>query len=103
MNPFVLLLTAALLEVGGDALVRWGLKSGRILGFVLGAAVLFGYGLIVNLPRWDFGRLLGVYIVLFFVVSQVTGVFLFGETLSMGRLVGGALIVAGGICMMVWK
>jgi len=103
MNTFFFLLFAAALEVGGDALVRWGLKSGRVLGFVLGAGVLFAYGVMVNLPRWDFGRLLGVYIVLFFVVSQVTGVLLFGETLPMGRLVGGALVMAGGLCMMVWK
>lgn len=103
MNPFFVLLLAAFLEVGGDALVRWGLKSGRIVGFALGAVVLFAYGLFVNLPKWDFSRLLGVYIVLFFVVSQAAGVLLFGETLSMGRLVGGALVVAGGICMMVWK
>lgn len=103
MNPFVLLLSAAFLEVGGDALVRWGLKSGRILGFLLGAAVLFSYGLVVNLPKWDFGRLLGVYIAVFFLVSQAVGVAGFGETLSSGRIVGGALVVAGGICMMVWK
>jgi len=103
MNTFLVLLFAASLEVGGDALVRWGLKSGRVLGFVLGAGVLFAYGVVVNLPRWDFGRLLGVYIVLFFVLSQVTGILLFGESLPMGRWVGGALVVAGGICMMVWK
>lgn len=54
------LVVAALLEVGGDALVRWGLKGGRWYGFAAGAAVLFGYGLSVNLPKWDFGRLMGV-------------------------------------------
>jgi multidrug transporter EmrE-like cation transporter len=103
LNPFLFLLLAAFLEVGGDALVRWGLKSGRILGFALGAVALFAYGLMVNLPRWDFSRLLGVYIVIFFAVSQVTGVWLFGETLSSGRLVGGFLVVAGGLCMVIWK
>jgi small multidrug resistance family-3 protein len=101
--PWIFLLSAAFLEVGGDALVRWGLKSGRIVGFVFGAAVLFSYGLVVNLPKWDFSRLLGVYIVLFFIVSQITGYFIFREALTQGRLVGGVLIVAGGICMMVWK
>lgn len=103
MNAFFFLFLAAVLEVGGDALVRSGLKSGRILGFILGAILLFGYGLLVNLPKWDFGRLLGVYIVLFFVLSQVTGALFFGEAIPMGRIVGGALVVAGGICMMVWN
>ncbi len=103
MNTFLFLVSAALLEVGGDALVRFGLKSGKALGFILGGILLFGYGLLVNLPKWDFGRLLGVYIVLFFIISQVTGIVFFGESVPMGRMVGGALVVAGGICMMVWK
>ena len=98
-----LLLGAACLEVGGDALVRWGLKTGQVLGFALGGLVLFTYGVTVNLPKWDFGQLLGIYIVLFFLVSQLTGFFIFHETLTQGRLIGGLLITAGGICMWVWK
>jgi small multidrug resistance family-3 protein len=103
MNPLLVLIIAACLEVGGDALVRWGLKSGQALGFILGAVVLFAYGLTVNQPRWDFSQSLGVYIVVFFVVSQLTGYFVFHEALTQGRLVGGLLVAAGGICMMVWK
>jgi multidrug transporter EmrE-like cation transporter len=103
MNPFLFLLLAAFLEVGGDASVRWGLKSGEVVGFVLGGVVLFAYSLLVNQPRWDFSQSLGIYIVLFFIISQAMGVLFFGETLPMGRIVGGALVAAGGICMMVWK
>jgi multidrug transporter EmrE-like cation transporter len=103
MGSWFVLLAAAGMEVGGDALVRWGLKSGQAIGFVLGAATLFAYGLTVNQPKWDFSQLLGVYIVMFFIVSQLTGYFLFHEPLTQGRLVGGLLVTAGGICMMVWK
>ena len=103
MGSWAILVLAALLEVGGDALVRWGLKSGRILGFVLGAVVLFTYGLTVNLPKWDFGQLLGVYIVLFFVISQIFSVWIFGETLPMSRVIGGLLIVSGGLWMTLVK
>jgi len=103
VNSILFLLLAAFLEVGGDALVRWGLKSGRVLGFILGALLLFTYGLVVNLPKWDFSRLLGVYIALFFVVSQATGALFFNEILSIGRMVGGFLVLSGSLCMMVWK
>ena len=103
MPAWIILVIAASLEVGGDALVRWGLKSGQILGFVLGAIVLFTYGVVVNLPKWDFSQLLGIYIVLFFIVSQLTGYFIFHEPITQGRLLGGLFITAGGVCMMIWK
>ncbi len=100
---WIFLLAAACLEVGGDALVRWGIKSGQVLGFVLGALVLFTYGVMVNFPKWDFSQLLGIYIVLFFIVSQTAGYFIFHEAVTQGRLVGGLLVAAGGFCMLVWK
>lgn len=96
------LILAAVLEVGGDALVRWGLKGSK-LGLPLGAAVLFAYGLSVNLPKWDFGRLMGVYIALFFIVAQATSVLVFKEKLGTPALVGGVFIVAGGAVMTFWK
>ena len=61
------LLVAALLEAGGDALVRAGLHSRmtavRGLLFGIAAIALFLYGLTVNAPPWDFGKLLGLYVV----------------------------------------
>lgn len=103
MREAMFLALAAMLEVGGDALVRWGLKGGRWYGLALGAIVLFGYGLSVNLPKWDFGRLMGVYIAAFFVVAQVVAVVFFHERLQLPTLVGGALIIAGGILITVWR
>jgi small multidrug resistance family-3 protein len=96
MTP-LLLLVAAVLEVGGDAAVRRGLLETRTGWLLLGAASLVGYGFAVNWSRSiDFGRLMGVYIVVFFVVSQAIAALLFGEAPSRSVLVGGALIVAGG-------
>jgi len=103
MREALLLVLAAILEVGGDALVRWGLKGKQWPGLAMGAAVLFAYGLCVNLPKWDFGRLMGVYIALFFVVAQAVAVAFFKEKISMPILVGGALIIAGGILITVWR
>ncbi len=95
------LLLAALLEVGGDAIVRAGLHRSGILPkallFVLGACVLFAYGCMVNAPAWDFGRLLGVYVVLFFVTAQLVSWLAFGQPPTLARICGGALIVAGGV------
>src|SRR5277367_7152966 len=96
----VILFLAAVLEAGGDALVRSGLHAQalatRLLFFALGAAVLFGYGYVVNSPPWDFGRLLGVYVVFFFVVAQLINWIFFHQRPSGAVLLGGALMVAGG-------
>jgi hypothetical protein len=103
---YALLLLAASLEAGGDALVRLGLHSphgfGRIGLFLASAVILFVYGLSVNAPNWDFGRLLGVYVTLFFVVAQILNFALFGIRPGLPILVGGALIVSGGVVMTVW-
>lgn len=102
MYELLLLVLAAALEVGGDALVRSGLRGGNAIGLVLGGIVLFSYGLTVNLPKWDFGRLLGVYIALFFVVAQCVAYFYYHEKVKLPMLAGGALIVAGGMVMTFW-
>lgn len=102
-----LLLFAACLEAGGDALARTALHAHALpvrLGFFGAAAlVLFIYGVTVNLPAWDFGRLLGVYVALFFVVAQLINLFAFGVRPGLPVLAGGALILAGGLLMTFWK
>jgi len=108
MNSFLilaLLTLAAAMESGGDALARAGLHAGAgRLGFLAAAAVvLFAYGITVNLPPWDFGKLLGVYVAMFFVVAQVINFLGFGMKPSLPIFVGGALIVAGGMVITFWK
>jgi len=51
----------------------------------------------VNAPSWDFGRLLGLYVVFFFVTAQVIAWLAFGELPSRSLFVGGILIVSGGL------
>ena len=90
------LATAAVLEVSGDFLMRVGL-GGRRWGFVAGALVLAGYGLLVNQPTWGFGRTLGLYIAVFFAVSQLVSFITGGERPSPSLWLGGALIILGGV------
>ncbi|MGP8233665.1 MAG: hypothetical protein ACLQL2_13585 [Methylovirgula sp.] len=110
MNPvvaYVVLTVAAALEAGGDAIVRKGLHSpsgpGRIGIFAIGAVVLFAYGLTVNSPPWDFGKLLGVYVTLFFVIAQIVNVIFFGARPDLPIYAGGALILAGGLVITFWR
>ncbi len=95
-----LLFLAAVLEAAGDALIRTGLHAPpttRALFFAAGTIVLFSYGYVVNSPPWDFGRLLGIYVVFFFVVAQLISWVLFYQRPGGAVLLGGAFIVAGGL------
>lgn len=98
---FLILFAAAVLEAGGDAIVRAGLQSSqfaaRVALFVVGGLVLFAYGWSVNAPPWDFGKLLGIYVVFFFVVAQIISFFAFGQKPTPALLLGGLFIVTGGL------
>ena len=95
------LLAAALLEAGGDALIRLGLRRAGISALALlaaGALLLFCYGYSVNAPPWEFGRLLGVYIVFFFVIGQLVSWLVFKQPPRPSVIAAGALMaLAGGI------
>jgi hypothetical protein len=101
LNAIGVLLAAAALEAGGDAFMRAGLHSpgraARLGFFVVAAVTLFSYGWLVNAPDWDFGRLLGVYVVFFFVMAQLVSWIAFHQPPSNTVLAGGVLIVAGGL------
>ena len=103
MYELCLLILAAVLEVGGDALIRNGLKSGGVMLMIAGVVVLAAYGFMVNLTKLDFGHLMGLYIVLFFVVSQLIAATVFKEKIHLSVWVGGSLVVIGGVLMTVWQ
>jgi hypothetical protein len=106
-GAFALLTLAAFLEAFGDSLFQSGLYrsegAARGLFFVSGAIVLALYGFTVNLPHWDFGKLLGVYVVLFFLVAQVLAKVRFNQAPTIPIYVGGTLITAGGMIIAFWK
>ena len=106
-TAFLILALCALLEAGGDALVRKGMHAEamatRVGLYIAAAVVLFAYGWLVNRPPWSFGSLLGIYVVLFFVVAQILAFTLFGERPTPALAIGGLLIVSGGILITVLR
>jgi hypothetical protein len=106
-GALLILSAAAFFEAFGDSLFQSGLyrTSGlmRVLSFAGGAGTLALYGLVVNLPRWDFGKLLGIYVVLFFLVTQILAKVRFNQSPTPPILLGGSLIVIGGLVITFWK
>jgi small multidrug resistance family-3 protein len=92
---------AALLEAGGDALIRAGLHKTppwqKASLFAVAALVLFACGCTVNSPPWDFDKLLGLYVVFFFLTAQAISRLAFKQLPSLAVLVGGRFILTGGI------
>jgi small multidrug resistance family-3 protein len=88
---------AALLEVGSDAIIRRGLRGHRFALILAGCAALACYGLLVNSVRWEFSRLLGVYVGFFALVGVLFGRFVFRENIPLTTWFGLALIIAGGL------
>ena len=94
---WLIFVIAAFLEVSGDAIIRVGLQGRRPTCIVVGCVVLGCYGLVINVVRWDFSKLLGVYVALFALTSLVYGRFVFQESIPVSTWVGAACIVVGGL------
>jgi small multidrug resistance family-3 protein len=95
VRTVAVLVLAALLEISGDAFIRIGLGRRYALA-VLGALMLVAYGVVVNQSRLDFGRLMGAYIAVFFVVSQIVAFIIFKSVPELKVVSSGLLIIAGG-------
>jgi hypothetical protein len=107
LGALAVLSLAAYLEVQGDACFQSGLyraSGGKQVGwFALGTAVLVCYSLFLNSSRIDFGKLLGVYVVLFFLVAQIVARLQFHQSPTKPIYVGGAFVAIGGLIMTFWK
>ena len=101
--PWLVFVLSALLEVGGDAAMRRGLRGGGVLFILAGFAILGSYGLVVNLVKWDFSQLLGVYVAVFALVSVLFGRFIFKESIPVSTWAGLAVIVLGGLIIQFGK
>jgi drug/metabolite transporter superfamily protein YnfA len=88
---------AAVLEVGGDAVVRKGLRGSGLIIIMLGFAMLGCYGVVVNMVKWDFSKMLGVYVAIFALISILFGRFVFKETIPTATWIGLCVIICGGM------
>ncbi len=94
---WLVFIAAAILEVGGDAVVRTGLRGSGLVVILIGFAMLGCYGVVVNMVKWDFSKLLGVYVALFALISILFGRFVFKESIPAATWIGLGIIMAGGI------
>ena len=106
LGVWVILIAATAMEASGDAMVRIGLfaKTGapRFGALAGGAALLFGYGVAVNLTKLPFERVVGLYIATLFVVWQLVSFVTFRSIPRYPIVVGGMLIVLGGLLVTFW-
>ena len=117
---FFTLILAAVLEVGGDAMIRDGIKDKSLFYLAAGVGLLALYGLFVNvlstqsvisrlvnfnfrsLPGandWQFSNQLGLYVGFFALASVGWGHSRYGDTVSASTIVGLFLIGLGGLTM----
>jgi hypothetical protein len=107
LTVFSLLVLATTLEASGDAIVRIGLGPHplltRVALMLAGALVLYGYGLTLNLGPLDWGRLVGAYVAVFFVVGQIINLVFFQTLPTLPIVIGGLFILTGGVIVTLWE
>jgi drug/metabolite transporter superfamily protein YnfA len=90
-------IAAAILEVAGDAVIRKGLRGSSLVVIGIGCTLLGCYGVVVNTVRWDFSKLLGVYVAIFALVSVLFARFVFRESIPSTTWIGLAVIIGGAM------
>jgi hypothetical protein len=107
IHPAIFILIATILEVAGDAIIRNSIYNhsgiARIGLLLIGAVLLLGYGIALNLAPVEFGQIVGLYIATLFVVWQVGNYIAFHAVPTLPVIVGGSLIVTGGLIVTFWK
>ncbi|HEX9019675.1 MAG TPA: hypothetical protein VF903_00280, partial [Nitrospirota bacterium] len=94
---WLVFIAAAVLEVGGDAVVRKGLRGSGFIIIAAGFIMLGCYGIVVNMVKWDFSKMLGVYVAIFALISILFGRFIFKEHVPAATWIGLLVILCGGM------
>jgi small multidrug resistance family-3 protein len=94
---------AGLCEIGGGYLVWLWLRHGKSAWLaVIGAVVLFFYGVIPTLQPASFGRVYAAYGGVFVVLSILWGWKIDGTVPDRFDLIGGAIALVGVAVIMYW-
>jgi drug/metabolite transporter superfamily protein YnfA len=64
---------------------------------MLGFLMVGCYGVVVNMVKWDFSRLLGVYVAVFALISILFGRYVFKENIPPATWIGLIIIMFGGM------
>ena len=94
---WLIFVLAAFLEIGGDAVIRKGLRTSGSLLILSGFIMLGCYGLVVNTLKWDFSKLLGVYVAFFATMTLLVSRLILRENVTTSTWIGMAVIVCGGL------
>lgn len=100
-KSIVLFVIAGVCEIGGGYLVWLWLKEGRPVYYgILGAVVLFGYGIIPTFQTANFGRVYAAYGGIFIVLSLLWGWQVDHIAPDRFDLFGGAIAMVGVLIIM---
>lgn len=77
--------------------MRMGLRTHGVGFIAMGFIMLGCYGIVVNTVKWDFSKLIGVYVAVFALVSVLFGQFVFKEQIPNSTWLGLTVIVIGGL------
>jgi small multidrug resistance family-3 protein len=94
---------AAILEVGGDAVIRKGLRGNGLIVIMIGCTMLGFYGVVVNTVKWDFSKMLGIYVAVFALISILFGRFVFKEYIPNTTWIGLIVIICGAMIIQFGK
>src|SRR5262252_2522404 len=107
MRVFLFVLAATIFEASGDAIIRIALHHpsalARIGFFLAGTVLLAFYGTSLNLAPVEFASVTGMYIATLFVVFQIANFIFFHALPTRSVYVGGALIVTGGLIVLLGR
>jgi len=100
LSTLGLFLFASLLEIGGGYLVWKVLRDhkGKILG-VVGALILFSYGIVMTLQPANFGKVYATYGGIFVVMSIIWGYWVDKKKPDRFEIIGSIVVLIGVVVM----